>query len=111
MLRYEADAGAQPHGLGVGGGESQRGKRVEKINLGSRERHSAVLSVGVFGGVLADEDDVLAGPQRVKPAMLNRAGGQGEEFGVRARTDTDGEKSDLHTRLLSRVRFPGYAMW
>src|SRR5215510_3565121 len=110
MLGDEADAGAQPHGLGVGGSESQRDKRVEKIDLGSRERHSAVLGVGVLGSVLADEDNVLAGPQGVKPAVLNRPGSQGEEFWVRARTDPDGEKSDLHTRLLSGVRSTGYAM-
>src|SRR5713226_7075001 len=45
---YEANAGAQPDGLGMRGGEGQRGKWVEKIDLGSRERHPAVLSVWIF---------------------------------------------------------------
>ena len=62
MFRYEANASPEPHGFGIGGGESQCGKRVEKIDFRIWKRHFAVLSIGIFRCILADQYDVLTGP-------------------------------------------------
>ena len=102
---------AQPDGGGVGGQERQGVERLEQAGPG-RCGDLAVLGVGVGGGVLLEQDDVLAHPEAPEAPLLGlrpmKASSSGVEIGEAVGTQSSTRCMDDRSPRNDAVRAGRY---
>ncbi len=81
--------------VGLGGEEGEGGQGLEQARP-RRGRDAAVLGVGVGGGVVVEEHDVLADPQAVDPPLVALGAERGEELGGGERVGRRHPQVEVH---------------
>jgi hypothetical protein len=94
-LGDQADAGAQPQGVGHRRQIGQRGERLEQTGV-APAGELAVVGVRVAALVVVEQHHVLGDPHRLEPPLLDGRTQGPQERGVGVECAERNERADLH---------------